>query len=158
MLFSSRVWHVKNDAWNSTYSFQGVYFESKGACTKKIHPQRKLQAFSRSCNDCVPFFEVNDQPLCLMMLIHWGYSCSNAYVWLRSTHCGFVLYHFNPLLAVANLIHSPRKKKHDTIEKQPVLPFYSLPALSTNAVRVMFRGRLCETARSQARERERVNC
>ena len=47
------------------------------------------------------------------------------------------------------------KKKHDTIEKQPVLPFYSLPALSTNAVRVMFRGRLCETARSQARERER---
>ena len=38
---------------------------------------------------------------------------------------------------------------------QQILPFYSLPALSTNAVRVMFRGRLCETARSQARQRER---
>ena len=38
---------------------------------------------------------------------------------------------------------------------QPVLPFYSLPALSTNAARVMFRGRLCETARSQARQRDR---
>ncbi len=30
-----------------------------------------------------------------------------------------------------------------------------LRALSTNAVRVMFRGRLCETARSQAPQRER---
>ena len=38
---------------------------------------------------------------------------------------------------------------------QQVPPFYSLPALSTNAVRVMFRGRLCETAQGAKPDRER---
>ena len=145
--------------------FRECTLNRKGLAKKKSTRKENSKHFPEVAMIVSPFFEVNDQPLCLMMLIHWGYSCSNAYVWLRSTpvqhgvqlsgNCGFVLYHFNPLLAVANLIHSPRKKKHDTIEKQPVLPFYSLPALSTNAVRVMFRGRLCETARSQARQRER---